>query len=341
VIGERSAGHEKESEPKHRGPDVAAATRLHAADNRRGAACIPRLTTASGRRGRGRIFEFAPECQRPPAAPKARMPLSRSVLCALLVACGSSSPPSGATDANGGTPESGGSGAADGGEDTSRNDAPDSGRDSASTPEFEAGGPCVNEGSPCGTEQAGICCSGRCVAHDAVNCGGCGDVCPSPKVCVGQSSSWGCSLFVQDCSSQPRQVAGSPVCALPGGGYGSCCGGHCIAAYYSIDSNDCGACGRICPAGSQCQGTCTAGGKPAVCDPLTPEQCPSGYQCQAGYCIIKACSTATEGYACQAGVTSYGVCCAGSCVNYLWDPANCGGCGIACAGGSCNSGTCQ
>jgi len=76
-----------------------------------------------------------------------------------------------------------------------------------------------------------------------------------------------------------------------------------FCANEQTDSNNCGACGTICPLGQQCS---------------------------AGSC---ACPTATPN-ACRSGSSAY-------CANFLDDSNNCGACGTVCvAGESCGTGHC-
>ncbi len=75
----------------------------------------------------------------------------------------------------------------------------------------------------------------------------------------------------------------------------------------SVDTSNCGTCGRDCNAGETCMdGDCWCG---------TETGCPAG-----------------------------SACCSGSCVNTMTNPEHCGGCGLACnpnetcSGATCNCG---
>jgi hypothetical protein len=102
---------------------------------------------------------------------------------------------------------------------------------------FCCGGPSNNGGT-----LAPVWCSD--LANDPQNCGGCGFVCPS-----GQSCSHGV------CSGTPPVCVGriGGFCDLDGGGGYLCCSGVGCTNVES-DSANCGSCGTICPAGTNCQG---------------------------------------------------------------------------------------
>ncbi len=91
----------------------------------------------------------------------------------------------------------------------------------------------------------------------------------------------------------------------PGSPLGRCCGSTCEDVFSPAPGGDCFACGYACPAGSLCTGT---GCSPSV-----------------------ACSTAELGKSCQTSDAGVGSCCADGCKRL--DPANCGGCGVACPAG--------
>ena len=91
------------------------------------------------------------------------------------------------------------------------------------------------------------CCNGNCVntASDSANCGACGNVCPTGKIC---------SHGVCGCPSGLKQ-----------------CDGKCVDL--SSDPLNCGACGVTCPTGLCCGGTC--GG--TICS--DGGCCPKGQPC--------------------------------------------------------------
>lgn len=208
---------------------------------------------------------------------------------------------------------------------------------------------CAADGAPCYLNPAttGLCCGGSCVnpSQDPANCGGCGLVCPSGICVAGAAGLPQYDAIVSNClppspptSSDCSQSGGCPkgwsciddlclppdcisagLCAVDGGNPGVCCTiagqGYCVDV--ANDPNNCGGCGSYCPFGQ----TCSHG----VC---------SGTQAP--------CSAGNVNDACNLAVGPLDLCCPGEgCVNTLTDPANCGGCGVACGdGGSCAAGVC-
>jgi hypothetical protein len=72
------------------------------------------------------------------------------------------------------------------------------------------------------------------------------------------------------------------------------------------------------------------GGLPCASD----ADCPAGEMCWDGMCVPGRCGTDSE---CGAGLA----CCAGLCADLLFDPRNCGACGMSCAAGErCLQGAC-
>ncbi|MBQ9817018.1 MAG: hypothetical protein IJM59_06085 [Proteobacteria bacterium] len=139
------------------------------------------------------------------------------------------------------------------------------------------------------------------------------------------------------------------------------CWGKCVNK--QTDTTHCGTCGNECKEGYACiEGTCTiqcgegelACGdecmKPSdvrscgACDVKceTTQQCVTGDE--GGY-ICKASSEITEGFSCACAEDDKECVptteCWGACVDIKVDPANCGGCGIACEEGkACTDGVC-
>ncbi len=171
--------------------------------------------------------------------------------------------------------------------------------------------------SPCLTGQ--MLCSGACidVLSSAMNCGACGNACPTGATC---------SMGACACAT------GQTVC-----------GGACVAVRSS--AMHCGACGRACAAGQMCvSGVCAA-------DCAAPRtRCGVG---ATAMCVDTATDTSHCGMcgnACAAGLLcTDGRCgcamgrlsCGGACVDGNTDNANCGDCGNVCIGGtSCIEGRC-
>jgi len=128
------------------------------------------------------------------------------------------------------------------------------------------------------------------------------------------------------------------------------------------DPNDCGACNRVCPGAFQAAAACTVGVCSIVCNPgwTDCDRNPSD-GCEAnlaqdpndcGNCGMACPLPANASAACTKGVCGLGACSPGfgDCNMYAGDgceaslqsdPANCGACGNACAGGTaCIQGAC-
>jgi hypothetical protein len=187
-------------------------------------------------------------------------------------------------------------------------------------------------------------CDGGCsdLLGDPNNCGGCGVKCDPGHVC----NDGGCSLSCQTGYKACPNDAGALLCTNPQtndfncGGCGNICGpgtrceaGTCGVTCQQglsictteldagdggttsvdkcvnliVDTNNCGACGTVCEAGTFCSPTDDAGD--ASC----------GLGCFGGSLL-----------------------CGNRCVDPKIDPYNCGGCNIVCDGGSsCVGSKCQ
>jgi alpha-tubulin suppressor-like RCC1 family protein len=232
-------------------------------------------------------------------------------------------------------------------------DQPDTG-----TP-VEAGPP-----NPCGPGTAKQC-NGVCidVQNDAQNCGDCGTVCPSDKVCshgqcaaVCGGGTAHCGNFCVDLKADPLncggcntkcpsgQVCNKAACALTCQAGLTDCNGGCVDT--TSDDFNCAACGNACDSGKHCvngscQATCqsgwsscsdgTDGGTTCVDTTNDPNncnscgnKCPNGYFCQNGVCGIQ----------CAGGTTK----CGNACFDESIDPKNCGACNNACTTGNTCSG---
>ena len=108
-------------------------------------------------------------------------------------------------------------------------------------------------------------------------------------------------------------------------GQSNCGGGGCRDL--SSDSNNCGACGRVCPAGA-----CEAG----ACDLPNGASCSAGAQCRSGICAARICCDRACDGACESCALAGGV---GACTN-LPDTTPCGA-GDLCSGlPTCRAGAC-
>jgi hypothetical protein len=108
---------------------------------------------------------------------------------------------------------------------------------------------------------------------------------------------------------------------------GTCVDGVC--AYPDLRAGEACDDGNPCTEGDACdgRGACVAG----------PE-CPADDPCQARACEMTGCvdTAAPDGTTCRGGAASQR-CCAGMCTDISVDPANCGGCGLVCQTGVCES----
>jgi hypothetical protein len=145
-----------------------------------------------------------------------------------------------------------------------------------------------------------------------------------------------CQKACKACNKDTSRLAGTCgnyVCC--GEGLTSC-GTYC-ADVASGDTNNCGACGAVCPpAGANEYVGCVAGQCTYACysgavycddeckyldsDPGNCGACGNACGESTPYCVYGACSE------CYYGQTN----CGNGCTDILFDPGNCGGCGNAC-----------
>jgi hypothetical protein len=136
------------------------------------------------------------------------------------------------------------------------------------------------------------------------NCGGCGVHCSDGTVCW-----YDICVLAYACTANDDGA----TCQLSPGASGGCCSGSCVDL--SSDAANCGECGATCAASTPCvNGTCSTT-QPTTCG--------------------------ADGSICTVVSGALWTCCGEACVDLWADPANCGACGNACAGGEgCFSGTC-
>jgi Putative metal-binding motif len=154
--------------------------------------------------------------------------------------------------------------------------------------------------SICQVATGGSICVDLSQDHD--NCGACGRNCLASQYCGGGT-----------CMDPPAITCpgGLVVCDDPN------TPGKQYCSDLKGDPKNCGACGRMCPAGCQ-NGICAGGGGvDAGAAPAGPDGGATGGTCGGG---LQMCPT--------------------GCTSFTDDAQNCGGCGIPCAG-SCNTGTCM
>jgi len=184
---------------------------------------------------------------------------------------------------------------------------------------------------------------------DAVNCGGCGMVCPAlhgTPACVNSACTISCDDNFGDCDDDPLTgcetsitdvdncgkcgkkcpaTAGEPFCVdgkcgvtACDAGKGDCDGDQVCETTLDTDVNNCGRCGNVCS---------FANGTP---------------DCVAGACVLKKCDDGWDN--CDTDAADGGLA-TGCETNVAGDSKNCGKCGSRCdmvanAMGSCQAGSC-
>jgi hypothetical protein len=163
--------------------------------------------------------------------------------------------------------------------------------------------------------------------HDRFNCGACGVSCPGGERCVFGACQLVCA---------PGQFA---------------CNDQCVTT--SNDHLHCGGCNNPCDGGvcvnSQCASACPApleqcpGGGACIDPRFDPDHCGGcGNSCPPVENAARACGFfgCTRG-ACAPGFGDCNAELADGCeTNLAADPANCGSCGVVCAG-ACDGGFCE
>ena len=208
-----------------------------------------------------------------------------------------------------------------------------------------------------------IACSGACVdvRFDPANCGGCGSACPmranATSTCLSASCSFQCSNGFFDCDSNastgcevngatdPLNCGACGRACAPANATGACTSGACGISACSTgfldcdksvtngcevngktDSNNCGACGKVCATGSTCCG--------GACVDLTKDTsncgkcgnaCATGINCQSSVCGGKSCADilASSGGTATSGI--YTIVIGGNAVQVYCDMTTDGG----------------
>ncbi len=168
-------------------------------------------------------------------------------------------------------------------------------------------------------------CAGACTSlqFDPANCGACGNVCGPGQVC--QEATCVADPCANDDVCNPQCGPSDPdcydLCAMPDGMCRPECGPFDPDCFPNCQPMPDGVCDPMCgPMDGDCQG---------CFDPMPNGSCTPG--CEA-FGVDPDCP-------CPAGTER----CNGNpfCTSTQYDPANCGGCGIACATGeTCGGGTC-
>jgi len=233
---------------------------------------------------------------------------------------------------------------------------------------------------------------------DPKNCGHCGIACPEGVECIGSTGQCGCGAGLTQCGHNCLAICvdtqiddlhcggcdracpteATPVAnAMVGCGDGECgklkcrplwgdCNGDLAKpttdgceTLLTEDNMNCGACGNVCPAGSECDsGTCTTpwGCAPGLVRCSTLEQKCTDLQTDVENCggcgrscgqhpnVRSRCSAGECVFECPAGRADCDGRLDNGCeIDVEHDPLNCGGCGVMCdvsVGQPCVSGKC-
>ncbi len=168
--------------------------------------------------------------------------------------------------------------------------------------------PCTagHEGAYCNGGTSEVCCAGggcTTLLSDPLNCGECGNACPSGLSCISGH-----------CEATTCQGATNGV-ACGTNAQNECCSSACVDV--QTDTTSCGSCGVHCSGAETCQG--------GLCGFNTCTSTVQGDPCHL---------STTPWYT--------GSCCGTACVDTSTDSANCGGCNLPCGvGTTCTNGSCQ
>jgi hypothetical protein len=164
------------------------------------------------------------------------------------------------------------------------------------------------DGGTSGCPGGFVMCASGCspLVNDNNNCGACGMVCGAGTFCTMSA----CMPTGGGADMGMGSVDGGAGCPM---GFAMCASG---CSRLVNDNNNCGACGKVCGAGTSC----------------TMSMCmPMGGGSDMGM------GSADGGTGCPGGFLM----CPTGCANVMSDPNNCGGCGKPCtAGNFCNMGMC-
>lgn len=158
------------------------------------------------------------------------------------------------------------------------------------------------------SSDAGSCVDGMCVYPPRATDTPCGS--QDPCIGVGRCDGAGTCVPIEPPCTTPPSACHESI---------GTCGADGSCSYAAHGGGTPCEDGHGCTYGDQCDGA-------GACVP--GPVCPSDNPCAVGSCgDSQQCSffPVVDGTACDAGA-----CCAGTCVDVGRDPANCGGCGIAC-----------
>jgi hypothetical protein len=168
------------------------------------------------------------------------------------------------------------------------------------------------------------------------SCGACNAKCAAAApVCAPAGPSFQCGT---GCTADAPLLCGGTQCVNPTTAVNHCggCNNKCPVVDNGTTTCAAGRCGFDCRAGyHKCGAQCAVATDPKACGGacvVCPEPPHAAATCQADRC----------GFTCSAGFADCNRVAADGCEAALaTDPANCGGCGIACAsGGACVNGVC-